>query len=81
LQPNIAKLGGTKQKGAVFSAAIRFGTDERYKGTAVTVRDVMGYHQKGGGHLPQRKLFVNPGKKEVDRLAKVAKKIIQQEIK
>lgn len=46
-------------KRTIYRADVSFGSNAVYD-NGKTVNQVMGYHQVGGGHLPQRKVLISP---------------------
>lgn len=49
--------------------------------TGVTVRDVMGFHQRGGGNLPRREILVSPDAKTKEQMGKIALRMIRAELR
>lgn len=68
-------LTGTK-----FTAAVDFIAEQQYPEAGVTVRDVLGFHQKGGGNLPQRKILVPPDAQTHNKMCAVMKKAIIKDV-
>lgn len=75
LAPELLTVASTSKSGAIFSSTCSFGNSASYpKGP--TVSQVMAFHQKGGGRLPQRKIIVDPDAKTSEQMARAAKRIV-----
>lgn len=59
---------------------IKLDLSRRYPNGQATVADVALFHDKGGGRLPQRKIFENPDPLTTNKLARAAKDILRDEI-
>lgn len=64
----------------VFRASASFGGPTRYPKGDVTVTDVMTFHQRGGTHLPQRKIIVDPDDRTLELAATAGKRILVEEL-
>lgn len=68
LDPQIANKPGFVSQDIEFGIRVGFGGGMRYPHTTsnVSIAEVAGFHQRGGGHLPQRKIIVAPDKHTID---------------
>jgi len=81
LSPDLAPPSPIQKVGeGVFKTTVVFGGTATYP-NGVTVTDVMSFHQKGGGRLPQRKIIVDPDPKTMQQMAASAKRIALNAIK
>ncbi len=79
LTPEVKGLA-IKDSAPKFEATVEFGGNAIYPDGGVSTSDVAGFHQEGGGYLPQRKIIVPPDVKTKGQMAKSAKKIIADEL-
>lgn len=81
LNPELINPGPVSQIGYKHVMVARIGGGAVYSGTSLTVRDIIGFHQYGGPHLPQRKILVDPDDATKQQMAKAGKRIILGAIK
>ena len=78
LAPGIEVLSPTTAANAKFEATVTFGGTSYYPGgDRVSVADIMGFHQKGGGHVPKREILVQPDDRTGKAMESAAKRIIK----
>jgi hypothetical protein len=77
IDPSFQSVSGVRSN-RPFQATVSFGGNAKYPdGTSVT--SVMGYHDRGGGTLPQRKIFVQADQATKVKMAAVMKKAVLQD--
>lgn len=80
LHPQIEAPTVLKASAVKFEAVVGFGGTAKYPG-GLTTSDVMGFHQTGGGNLPQRKILVDADVKTKQQMATAGARIIKDELK
>lgn len=83
LLSNFVGTPGYLQEDIPFGVKVGFGGPSSYPAGGATIADIASFHQSGGGHLPQRKILVEPPPECVARMvgvmevaiAKVAKDV------
>lgn len=82
INPNITNLnaGGWQDSfiglGANWEVEVGFGGPSRHPNSDATIADIASFHQKGGPHLPQRKIIVPPPPEVVTQMRKDAQAIL-----
>jgi hypothetical protein len=79
LDPELIDVFDSEVKGARFQALVRFGENVSYP-SGVTVHELITFHSRGMGHLPQRKVLDDPDKVTTTEMRDVAKKIMVEAI-
>lgn len=76
LSPTFTGAPGAVQDFSPFAVTVGFGGNERHGKGSATVADIAGYHQRGSGKLPKRRIIVGPDATTIATMGKVLKDAI-----
>lgn len=71
LSPRFRSSPGALEKMVTDGVVVGFGGVAKHPAGKATIADIAGFHDEGRGHLPQRRIIVDPDHKAIDRMRSV----------
>lgn len=71
LSPRFRGSPGALEKMVIDGVVVGFGGAAKHPSGKATIADIAAFHDEGRGHLPQRRIIVDPDNKTIDRMRSI----------